>query len=372
MALVPVRCPGCGASVELEEGRALAKCSYCGETSLVAAQRPAAQPTAVQPAAARPEATTRAEKGRGGLIILAIVLLIVVGLGGALAYVGGVGLDYLAGGPPVRSFLVKKFGSDARFVSIHLQPGYMHVEFVGPNNTIVRQPFDGRSARNPGDGVKASAEELARAFSLDDVDFDVVEQVARHARKRQPDGEIAYIVLGRTTRQADVLWSVQMKVGGDYNNWLYDLEGEPLVDDVRDYLAPKAEWFAGLEKRVGTTIVEVMLLPTHASIDVLLPKTERDVDEYSIDADGAISPPSPASNSDDAATLRAKLFRLGDIDWKAVNAAIADAKTGGEEVQLLSIQRENGPLTIRVHTRNKRGASRMVTYDAKGKRLGGT
>jgi DNA-directed RNA polymerase subunit RPC12/RpoP len=367
MALVPVRCPGCGASVELEEGQQLAKCGYCGETSLLAAPRPAPQPIP-----ARPEATAPAEKSRGGRIVLAVVVLAVVGLFGALAYVSGVGLDYLAGGPSMRSFLVKRFGSDARFVSMHLQSGYLHVKMIGPDNTLIGQRFDGRSARNPEPDGKASPEEIAQAFTLDDVDFDVVEKVARHARKRQPDGELGYILLGRpTTTQADVLWAAHMKVAGEYKRWLYDLEGEPLVDDVRNYIAPKAEWFAGLEKRVGTNVVELTLQPNYATVRVLLPKSERDVDEYLFDADGALSTPRPASNSDDAATLKAKLFRLGDIDWKGVTAAIADAKTGGEEVSIVSIERDKGQLTITVHSRNKRGASRMVTYDPKGKRLSG-
>lgn len=349
----------------------LAKCAYCGEISLVAAPRPPAPAPA--PARASVERTGEEGKRRTGRIVLAVVALAVLGLFGALAYYGGVGMDYLAGGPSVQSFLEKRFGRDARFVSIHLQSGYMHVKIIGPDKALVQQRFDGRSARDAEPSGKASPEEIEQAFSLDDVDFSVAEKVARHARERQPDGELGYILLGRpTTTQADVLWAVHMKTKGEYNRWLSDLEGKPLVDDVRSYLAPEGKWFSAIEKKVGTRIVGVSLLPTHASIEVLLPTGERDVDEYVIDRDGAISTPRPATNSDDAATLKAKLFRFGDVDWKAVNAAISDAKTGDEEAQVVAIERDKGPLTIRVHVRNKRGASRMVTYDAKGKRLGGT
>jgi hypothetical protein len=306
---------------------------------------------------------------------MVIVALAVVGLFAAGAYVGGVGLDYVAGGDSVRSFLEKQFGRDARYVSIHLQSGYMHANTIGPGNTIVGKRFDGRSARSPDSPGKATPEEVAQAFSLDDVDFDVVEEVVRHARERQPDGELKYILLGRsTTSQADVLWAVHMEVGGEYQRWLYDLEGKPLVDDVRNYLAPKAEWFAAIEKRHGARarLVRVLLTPTHADFEVMTAKSERDTDTHLLGQDGEIGVPRPATSNADPASLKAKSFAFGDIDWKAVSAAITDAKKTGEgEVQSVSIDKNRGTLAISISVKNARGVSRSVAYDAKGKRSSG-
>lgn len=145
MALVPVRCPGCGASVELEEGQSVATCAYCGETSLLPGPRPVAEPSA---SATTPSATRASGPSRAGRVFWLIVALAVLGLGSWAAYASGLGLSFIEGGPSVRAFLVDHFGEDARFVKIQLQESELYAEAIGPDGAVVRHAFDGRRPRS--------------------------------------------------------------------------------------------------------------------------------------------------------------------------------------------------------------------------------
>lgn len=366
MALVPVRCPGCGASVELEEGQSVVTCAYCGETSVLPGTRPIAEPRA-DASSASPSAS--AGPSRGGRLLLLIVALVVLGLGGRLAYKGGVGLSFVEGGPSVKAFLVDRLGQDARFVKIQFGERYLGAETIASDGSVVRQAFDGRSPREPQRLHGASAEDVAQAFSLEDIDLDVLDEIAHHATERQPDGRLAHLLVGRMTiDQADVLWLAAVEVAGEHRHWFYDLEGEPLVDVPRDFFAPEASWFSPLEKKSGPLrIVGVQLHADRASVRAMAPNSDRDTDEIALDTNGVVGSPRPDANGADPALLRSKVFKLEDVAWGVVPRVVADAaKKHDAEVQSVSIERAGGALVFKAHVRTKRGATQLVEYDGNG------
>lgn len=302
--------------------------------------------------------------------MVAFAVVSLIGLFGWIAYVGGVGMNYLEGGPTVRSFLVDQFGEDTRFVSIHLQDGYLHAKAIRADGTIVEQRFDGRSPRRSEPGGKADAKERALSFSLDDVDFDAVAKIARHARETRPDGTLAYILLSKQPPfQDDLFWAANVQVAGEYVRTLYDLEGEPLVEEPRNFFAAEASWFAPIEKKAGANlrIIRMTLLPEHATFEVMAAGSDRDTDSYTLHADGAVGTPTPQTTNGDAAELRKKVLRSSDIPWAVLANVVADAKKDGE-LQLIGIERAGAELEFTAHTKGKRGESRMVRYDRTGKR----
>lgn len=205
-----------------------------------------------------------------------------------------------------------------------------------------------------------------QAFTLGEVDFDVLGRIAHHATERQPGGRLAHLRVGRMTiDQADVLWLASVEVAGEHRHWFYDLDGEPLVDSPRDFLAPEASWFSPLEKKAGPLrVVGVQLQPDRASVRAMAPNSDRDTDDIALDANGVIGAPRPRANGADPALLRTKVFKLADVAWAVVPRVVADpSKKHDGEVTYVSIERSGDAFVLKASVRTKRGLTHVVEYE---------
>lgn len=370
MALVPIRCPSCGASVDLEEGQTIVRCAYCESTSYL--PKPAEPPhPAPRPVAPAPKPTSRASL----FVVLAVGALMFGGLGYFLSK-GGVGADYLKDATAVREVLTDGLGAKTRFVTMTLTGGFTYVEVLEGDGTVVVHRFDGGHPRSPTASGKVDDIALARkgAFTLDDVDFAVVSKIVAHAQKQVPKGKPQHVIFERKPpHQADLLWTVAIDVAGEHQQFYYTPAGKALVEEPIDFIAAFARAAMSLfeEKlRDDARVVAVQLTRESAMVEVMAAKSQRDTDRYTFWAGGVVSAPVPQTTDGDAAQLAAKIFVLKDLDGAAVEKAVADAtKQLGGQVNMVQIHRVKGELGIFVYAKGDRGTTRNLSYDAKGKRL---
>lgn len=371
MALVPIRCPSCGASVDLEEGQTIVRCSYCQSTSYL--PTPAAQPP--PPAVQQRPAPPARSSSWTTVVVLALVVLPLMGGLAFFLMKGGVGADYLKDATSVQSVLADGLGSKTRFVTMTLSGRHTYVEVLEDDGTIVVHRFDGASARDPSASGKVDDIAQARkgAFKLEDVDFSVVSKIVKHAQKQAPKGEPLHAIFGRRLpHQADLLWTIGMKVAGEHRSFLYTPAGKPVVDEPIDFIAAfEKAALPRFEKRLPAKarLVKLDLAREYARVVVMAPKNPRDTDVYSFSADGIVSAAVPETSDGDAKALAAQVFTLRDVDAAALARAVADATQHLEaQVHQVIIFRIQGALSFQMHAKSDRGASRSARYDASGKR----
>lgn len=369
MVLVPIRCPSCGASVDLEEGQTVVRCAYCQSTSYLPA--PAAPPAPAAVRATPPRATSRSAV----FVLMAIGALVIGGLAFLLSK-GGITADYLQDATSVKGVLADDLGDKTRFVTMTLSGRHTYVEVLEDDGTIVAHRFDGGMPRSPDAKGKVDDVALARksAFKLADVDFAVVGKIVAHAKKQVPKGEPQHVKLERRPpNQPDLLWSVVMEVSGEHRQLFYTPAGKPLVEEPIDFIA--ALGTAGMQRFVEklpkkAQIVDVLLARDYALVEVIAPKSPRDTDRFRFYADGVVSAAMPQTSDGDEKELATQVFSLTDIDAKAVEAAVSDATKHLEgKVNQVTIRRHRGALMFLVYAKTDRGASRDASYDASGRRL---
>jgi hypothetical protein len=223
MVLVPIQCPNCAASVDLEEGQTIVRCGYCETTSylprpVVVAPFPqeVAQP---HPKGARPRSAV-------GMWVIAPLLALVIGGLALLLTKGGVASDYLTDASAVGGILEDGLGRDVRLLKVSLSGRHTYAEVLVDGDKIVVHRYDGGFARSRHPKGRGDAATRDRSFGLDEVDFAVVGKIVRHAVSRTEDGSPELVTLERA---GALRWSVSVNVHGDYETFHYTIKGEPMA-----------------------------------------------------------------------------------------------------------------------------------------------
>jgi hypothetical protein len=136
MALVPIRCPSCGASVDLEEDQTIVRCGYCRTTSYLpgpavgSAPLPPVPPGGFPPHPATPGPVPAAKRSTSTLVVLLVVGLIVAGAAGLPVMRGGVGANYFVDARPAAGILRDHVGRDG-YLSILFRRNYIYAKVLG-------------------------------------------------------------------------------------------------------------------------------------------------------------------------------------------------------------------------------------------------
>ncbi len=377
MALVPIRCPNCQASVNMEAGQTIVRCEYCHTTSYFPS--PAAMPAAPPvfgPMAhgTLPTATPvpRAHRASPGWLMVLIIGLVVLLAGGAffgLTWVTASDLNHWDDGKAAGALLDDKFGKDARYLHIYLQQRYMYVKVLESKSKVVARRVRGRAfeKREP---VRIGKDEQPDkdAFRLKDVDLRKVKKITKHARKRAAGGKLVGLTLERNRpHQADLLWKVALDVAGTTQLHYYGLDGKPLVESEVDFTtATPSDLGKQLRKKLGfkPKVTGIYINANSVQLTVITEKNPRDTDRYRFTNDGVMSVASPNSNDGDAAALATTAFSLDDVSWAAIPKMSAKAlKRFDGKLKAVQLIKRKGTLGYLIRIENERGASRYVTYD---------
>jgi hypothetical protein len=227
MALVPIRCPSCGAAVELEEDQQIVRCAYCKVSSYLPQPAALAHLGGVQTEAA-------ADAGRKSytstLVVLGLVVVPLVAGVGFLVTKGGVGADYMRDASAVEGVLRDGLGPSTRYLKISLSGRHTYAEELRSDDIVMVHRYDGAMARTPKPNGKSRqiGADRARAFTVGDVDFAVVASIVEDATKRSPGGVPRSATLEARESAGDLRWTVSVDVMGDSVTHQYSPAGKYL------------------------------------------------------------------------------------------------------------------------------------------------